>query len=165
MGAGVTTAGPTRSAIESSLNAIFDQVRILSATSVEISGELIETHLHPLENEHSSPSDLVRVLTQELYRRFYCRSAPPSGPESARAGPSTDLLSRLSAANAGEERTVTGWRVLSKLENGKCLARRHGRTCAFHRHQLLPSGGGAPDVGTTVDVFVPTESVEAAGSG
>lgn len=110
------------------------------------------------------PADDHMPLTQALQATFYdrCYTRRTGRPE-VLAAAVPEFVSRLSAANAGREEWDRGWTVFQIATGGQVFVRKGERERMAVPGAFLTEAmvGMAPQVGTTVSLRVPHESLDA----
>jgi len=102
-------------------------------------------------------AELGRTLAQHLYINFYCAGGPAplmgySHP--VPAGPASDLVRRLAAANEGEGGWQPGWRMVGESHDGEVVVERDGLRLRAPACDVRGDGpGGEAEVRRTTELF------------
>jgi Lanthionine synthetase C-like protein/HopA1 effector protein family len=119
---------------------------------------LVAPSLRRALSAHTVRAQLVRVISDALYRDFYRHGvARPADSEPAQSSPAATraaFIAELSAANHGAGYVDAGWTVVGCDE--ALHIRKHGLTCHVYGDELV-AAAERPDTGTDVGWRMPKE--------
>jgi len=151
-------------ALTDQLLSILRAITIASPTSFSFAGKAFAPLQSGLGQWTAAPNQnpLVAQLSQQIYTHAYCRrfdgrladdlySTPP---------PLNDILTELSAANAGHERWDAGWQVHRLMPTGQIIATKGGLTRLLWPGEFVSHEGPgvAMRESARISVFAPSES-------
>ena len=112
--------------------------------------------------ERSDVQRLSEAIQATLYDRCYARRSR-AAVWPAPVAADLDLVRRLTAANAGEERWDGGWVIYQLAPNGQVFVRKGERERAALPGAFISESaiGMAPQIGTSVRLRVPRETLDA----
>ena len=112
--------------------------------------------------ERGDVQRLTEAIQATLYDRCYARRTP-AAVRAAPVASDPDLVRRLAAANAGKERWEGGWAIYQLAPNGQVFVRKGERERAALPGAFISESaiGMAPQIGTSVRLRVPRETLDA----